>query len=165
MGNCIAICKPNSNKSGSESAADEHRKVLQVVKTDGKILEFKSPITVKDFLVNFSGFSIAVSQILSKPLPPSYELKLGKTYHLLPPPPSPPTSTAEKTAQSNGVKRIKVVITKQQLQELLSKQRSIEDVLLSGLERKSSSSSVDSASTCWKPKLESIPEGSESCLT
>ncbi|GMP79243.1 hypothetical protein CsSME_00034868 [Camellia sinensis var. sinensis] len=82
MGNCIAICKPNSNKSGSESAADEHRKVLQVVKTDGKILEFKSPITVKDFLEKISGFSVAVSQILSKPLPPSYELKLGKTYHL-----------------------------------------------------------------------------------
>jgi hypothetical protein len=63
----------------------------------------------------------------------------------------------EEEASSGGVKRIKVVITKQQLQQLLKKEISLEEVLL-GLEQKSSS--LDSPRN-WKPKLESIPEGLE----
>ncbi|XP_058206280.1 uncharacterized protein At1g66480-like [Rhododendron vialii] len=156
MGNCVG-----------GAAADKRHRVLRIVKVDGKILELKSPITVNDLLENFSGFGVFVSETASQSLPPACELKMGKIYHLRPSPISSgiisPTSTtpAVETEETGGVKRIKVVITKQQLQELLSKRISVEDVL-SGLgvsER--TSSCIDSHSNCWKPKLEPIQEVSE----
>ncbi|CAI9767748.1 unnamed protein product [Fraxinus pennsylvanica] len=66
---------------------------------------------------------------------------------------APPSVGAE---QPTAVKRIKVVITKQQLQALLSKRISVEEVL--GVYR--SCNSVDSQ-TSWKPVLKSIPEENE----
>lgn len=144
--------------------AAKHGRVLQVVKMDGKVLEFSTPILVKDIMVNFPGSGIGLSKEASENLPPNYELKIGKIYYMLPSLSSGSSaSTAEISSiadkdKANGVKRIKIVITKQQLQELLTKQISLED-FMSGLE-KPTSVSVDS-STNWKPKLESIPEGSE----
>ncbi|KAG6433049.1 hypothetical protein SASPL_104654 [Salvia splendens] len=113
------------------------RKVLQVVKEDGKIIEFKSAVLVKELLLNFRGFGVKQS---GKFLPPSFGLHLGKTYYLCPwkcPVP------AEDTAAE--VKRIKIVITKKQLEEMLSKQ---------------TNSSADLA-TNWKPSLFPIPEENE----
>ncbi|MBA0773577.1 hypothetical protein Gotri_008844, partial [Gossypium trilobum] len=79
--------------------AKPDQKVIQVVKTDGKILEFRAPLLVKD--------------------------------------------------------RIKVVITKQELQQLLAKQVSVQEVL-AGLEKRNGSF-VESPRN-WKPKLDSILE-------
>ncbi|XP_041013871.1 uncharacterized protein LOC121257069 [Juglans microcarpa x Juglans regia] len=165
MGNCYALCKPSMGLYVKLAAA-KHGRVLQVVKMDGKILEFSTPILVKDMMVNFSGSGIGLSKDASENLPPNYELKIGKTYYMLPSlsSGSPTSTTAEISSiadkdKANGVKRIKIVITKQQLQELLTKQISVED-FMSGLEKPTSVSHVDS-STNWKPKLESIPEGSE----
>ncbi|XP_059434676.1 uncharacterized protein LOC132167683 [Corylus avellana] len=129
-------------------------RVLQVVKMDGKVLEFSTPTTVKDILVNFSGTGIGLSKEASEHLPPNYELKMGKVYYMLP----ADISSTPHDDVDIGVKRIKIVITKQQLQDLLTKQISVEDVLL-GLE-KQTCDSLDSPKN-WKPKLESIPEGSE----
>ncbi|CAI9774207.1 unnamed protein product [Fraxinus pennsylvanica] len=70
--------------------------------------------------------------------------------------PPPVVAEAEPAA---AVKRIKVVITKHQLQELLSKKISVEAVIL-GMDR--SCNSVDSQ-TSWKPILKSIPEENELC--
>ena len=160
MGNCYALCKPSTD------VTTKHGKVLQIVKMDGKILQFSSPILVKDMLVNFSSSGIGLSKEASEHLPPNYELKLGKVYYLLPSlssvgttsPADNMSSSADKE-KDNGVRRIKIVITKKQLQELLAKQASVEDVV-SGLERKTCNNAFDSR-TSWKPKLESISEGSE----
>lgn len=160
MGNCYALCKPSTD------VTTKHGKVLQIVKMDGKILQFSSPILVKDMLVNFSSSGIGLSKEASEHLPPNYELKLGKVYYLLPclssvgttSPADNMSSSADKE-KDNGVRRIKIVITKKQLQELLAKQASVEDVV-SGLERKTCNNGFDSR-TSWKPKLESISEGSE----
>ncbi|XP_022892090.1 uncharacterized protein LOC111406972 [Olea europaea var. sylvestris] len=70
--------------------------------------------------------------------------------------PPPVGAEAEPAA---AVKRIKVVITKQQLQELLSKKISVEAVIL-GIDR--SCNSVESRKS-WKPILKSIPEENELC--
>ncbi|KAG5558906.1 hypothetical protein RHGRI_008748 [Rhododendron griersonianum] len=156
MGNCVG-----------GAAADKRHRVLRIVKVDGKILELKSPITVNDLSVNFSGFGVFVSETASQSLPPACELKMGKIYYLRPFPASTgiisPTSTpsAVETEETGAAKRITVVITKQQLQELLSKRISVEDVL-SGLGVGGRTSScIDSHSNCWKPKLEPIQEVSE----
>ncbi|KAL4594675.1 hypothetical protein ACB092_12G036700 [Castanea dentata] len=132
---------------------------------DRKILLFSSPIHFKDMLVNFSGSAIGLSKEASEHLPPNYELKLGKVYYSLPclssvgtTSPANMSSIADKQ-KANGVRRIKIVITKKQLQGLSTKQASVEDVL-SGLEKKTCNNAFDSR-TNWKPKLESISEGSE----
>lgn len=150
MRNCFALCRP-SKRCGMKDVAEKRGGVLQVVKMDGKILEFTTPINVKDILVNFSGSGIGLSKEDSEHLPPDYELKMGKVYYMLP--------SADVSSNNMGVKRIKIVITKQQLQDLLAKQISVEDVLL-GLEKRTCDDSLDSPRN-WKPKLESIPEGSE----
>ncbi|GFZ06363.1 hypothetical protein Acr_18g0005330 [Actinidia rufa] len=67
------------------------------------------------------------------------------------------SSVVEAEQGGGGVKRIKVVITRKQLQESLKKQVSVEDVV-SGIERGKNSSSVEAPSTCWRPGLEPIPE-------
>ncbi|KAL2556294.1 uncharacterized protein Fot_01033 [Forsythia ovata] len=62
---------------------------------------------------------------------------------------TPPPPVEAEAEPPTAVKRIKVVITKQQLQELLSKRTSIEAVILG----------IDSDSqTSWKPILQPIPE-------
>nr|XP_034908008.1 uncharacterized protein LOC118043986 [Populus alba] len=129
MGNCLAhnCFRPPFIGSCIGFPQAKHEKVLHVVKTDGKVLEFRAPVLVKDIAVNFPGSGTS------------------------------PVVDREEEASSGGVKRIKVVITKQQLHQLLKKEISLEDVLL-GLEQKSSS--LDSPRN-WKPKLESIPEGLE----
>ncbi|XAR52154.1 hypothetical protein NMG60_11020077 [Bertholletia excelsa] len=148
MGNLFVLCKP-AKKSPAGAVADNHSKVLRIVKVDGKILQLTSPTTVKDLLVKYPGMGVAVSKKSTQHLPPTHQLKIGKKYYLLP---SPISSEAE-TEQAGGTRRIKLVITKQQLQQLLTKQASFEDILLRV--EKTTCSSVD------KPKLETIPEGSE----
>ncbi|KAJ4726745.1 hypothetical protein OWV82_005395 [Melia azedarach] len=150
MATSFTICIPSiSSCIRRRSSTAEQEEVLQIVKMDGKVLEFNSPVLVKDVLVNVSGLGIGLSRQASHHLPPNYQLKLGKVYYTLP---STEASNhaAEPAATTGVVKRIKVVITKQQLEQLLSKQISVGEVL-----------SVLQTPTNWKPKLESIPEGTE----
>ncbi|OMO95088.1 hypothetical protein CCACVL1_05589 [Corchorus capsularis] len=160
MGNCWAVLKPSELNA-------KHEKILQVVKLDGKILEFKAPLLVKDVLVEFSGSGIGLSRSLQKPLPLNHELKLGKVYYILPSVDPAGTSSPESLASTmadtrqtgaGGVKRIKVVITKQELQKLLTKQISVEEVL-AGLEKRNGDFVTSPRN--WKPKLESISEENE----
>ncbi|XP_068316259.1 uncharacterized protein [Pyrus communis] len=137
MGNCFVLSKED--------------KVLRVLKTDGKVLEFRAPTLVKDILSNFSGVGISLSKQASEQLSPDCKLKLGKVYYMIPLPGSAENDSA-------ATRRIKIVVTKQQLEELLTRQISVQEALsASGPEKKASSSCVDS-SKIWKPKLKSIPE-------
>ncbi|KAL4347556.1 hypothetical protein GQ457_17G023150 [Hibiscus cannabinus] len=122
MGNCCALLRPRDAKG------KPNQNVVRVVKIDGKMLEFKAPLLVQDVLV---------SKTVSPHLPRNYELKMG----------SATSSSVADTQQAGGVKRIKVVITKQELQQLLNKKVSVAEVL-AGLEKPRN----------WKPKLESILE-------
>ena len=153
MGNCLFLCIPSK------------RKILWVEKMDGKMIQFQGPILVRDVLANFSGLGVGVSRESPQNLPSDYELKSGKVYHLLPSSVSSGDSSssvgatevssmADDGEKKTTTTRIKVVITKQQLQELLSKKTSLEELLLS-------QSVLPSSPGNWKPKLDPIPEGIE----
>ncbi|KAL6972161.1 hypothetical protein U1Q18_031849, partial [Sarracenia purpurea var. burkii] len=106
--------------------------------------------------LNFPGLGVSASERFS-------QFKLGNMYYLLPSPTSvgiiSPSKSPMETEQACVVKRIKVIITKKQLQELLSKRISLGGDVLSGPEWRICSSDLHSLpSTCWKPKLEPIPE-------
>ncbi|KAF4351686.1 hypothetical protein F8388_006374 [Cannabis sativa] len=137
-------------------------KVIRVMKIDGKVLSFTKPILVQDVLVRINygvtnNISLSKEILSSKKLPLDYELKLGKVYYVIPF--SSSKSNNEKnpcgisSSMEGGVKRIKIVITKQQLKELLNKKISMDDVVISSLENDKSYFNGN-----WKPKLESIPE-------
>ncbi|XP_058085164.1 uncharacterized protein LOC131232730 [Magnolia sinica] len=148
MGNCFILLRPTIPKG--------HDHILRVMKTDEKILEYRVPILVKDLLLNFDGYQIGISRKSTQYLPLDYELRLGQMYYLLPSVDDEQKSLPTDDVCSGGSKRIKVIITKQQLQELLSKKVSLEDVL-SDFQRGDSVDSMES----WRPKLETIPEGNE----
>ncbi|XP_077249291.1 uncharacterized protein LOC143888764 [Tasmannia lanceolata] len=144
MGNCLALIRPSMEE-----------KVLRIVKMDGKILEYRAPVLVKDLLFNFDGYGIGISQNASQHLPSYHELKVGHMYYLLS---SPVKRSLIDEDPPVGLKRIKVVISKKQLQELMAKTISVEEVI-SGL-HKGEWDGIDSTKS-WSPKLETIPEGSE----
>ncbi|XP_042520804.1 uncharacterized protein LOC122094164 [Macadamia integrifolia] len=157
MGNCYTLSRPIRRSS---TGLD---KVLRIVKPDGKILEYRAPILVRDVLATFDDYcDLGISKEASQheSLPPGYELKIGHVYYLL-----PLSASAIFPPICHQKRQIKVCITKQQLQELLSKTVTIEELLSvsssSGLDKKVEwEESIDSH-TSWRPKLETIPEGCE----
>ncbi|KAI4338036.1 hypothetical protein L6164_016390 [Bauhinia variegata] len=157
MGNCLALCKPNS-ESGIANGMGKQGKVVRIAKPDGKILEFSSPIAAKDVLASVPASGISVSKEGSEHLSPDYELKGGRLYHLLPSHFCPPNvSSIGNGEDAGGIKRVKLVITRQQLQLLVAKQISIQDILLEAQNR----TAAELPASNWKPKLDAIPEGNE----
>lgn len=164
MGNCIALSKPNREILWDDDLED-HR-TLRIVKTDDKVLEYHGEsILVRDLLPDFDGYGVGVSQQASQHLPPEHELRIGSAVHypLLLGATSPTSKDEDPLAEETKVlggtcKRIKVVIKKQELQELLSKTISFEEVLSGILKREDRS--INSPRS-WKPQLETICEGKE----
>jgi len=131
-------------------------KIVRVAKPDGKILEFSTPIHVKDILENYPASGVGVSKKVTEPLSLDHELKAGRLYYLLPSLHSPPNLASLRDVETDGgIKRIKVIITKQQLERLVNKQISVEDIL----------SEVQTVGVKFpnhrKPKLDTIPEEKE----
>lgn len=164
MGNCFQWHNHKGSSSPlppptSSSATARHRKVLRVVNTvDSKILEYTRPMLVKDVLINFSaGFSIGLSEKPLTVLPQNYKLKMGNVYYLF-----PVSSTGRTSAAADGTtKRIKLIITKKELQELLSNKISVEEMCLLGMNKKDNPWRGVSSLSRWRPALQSIPEGIE----
>ncbi|KAM3341422.1 hypothetical protein P3S68_029057 [Capsicum galapagoense] len=96
MGNCIIL----------------QEKVVKVIKTDGKILEYKAPIKVYQILSQFPSHVISNSlQIIDQNLLPNDDLLSGQIYYLLPqlpmhPPPKSPKKKV-KFANDQVIKRVK----------------------------------------------------------
>ncbi|XP_009607129.1 uncharacterized protein LOC107773578 [Nicotiana tabacum] len=123
MGNCIVL----------------QEKVVKVMKTDGKILEYKAPIKVYQVLSQFGGqYAISESLSVIQNLLPNSNMLAGQLYYLLPILPVPPPKIAKKKKVVKFAKevvdqeeakkqirtteavRIKLVISKKELQALLS---------------------------------------------
>ncbi|CAN1134091.1 hypothetical protein LINPERPRIM_LOCUS16303 [Linum perenne] len=150
MGNCIAV----------------EEKVAKVMRPDGKILEYTTPIHVNQILSDFPGqFSAVVSA--SQPLLPDSKLLGGHLYCLVPIPlvvkktkKKVRFSIPEEQSKKDGVVRIKLVISKSELEELLRRGGvSVSDMVsnhLQGAEEEVEDD--DDHHHCWKPALESIPE-------
>ncbi|KAJ8446426.1 hypothetical protein Cgig2_019319 [Carnegiea gigantea] len=148
MGNFLGLCALTGSK----------KTVLQVMKmNDGKILEFQAPIRVRDLLVKYPNSYVGTFKEATQPLPLDYKLKIGNT-------------SSETSCNSTGggvhfsmhggenrdeVGRIKLVITKKQLAQLLSKQMTLEDVIMEVSKRPSK---LVVSSTSNVHKLEAIPE-------
>ncbi|XP_031504584.1 uncharacterized protein LOC116267139 [Nymphaea colorata] len=169
MGNCLAI----------------EGKVIKIIKKDGEVLQYSAPLQVQHVLSVFEGHVIAESPAASHHLQPGAHLRGGRLYHLLPvssPEPAETqqspvfTSTALKdragtcygrSACGGGrLIRVKLVVTKQQLADMLNKGVSMDD-MISGQWKGTCDydQSFDSPnSRGWTPSLRSIPEASDELL-
>lgn len=169
MGNSVALRRGNCVPCIGISTTRQG-KVLQIVKLDGKIAKLTAPVLVRDLSMDLVGSGIGLSEGDSKQLPLNHKLKLGKVYYVLPPAavaaaatmsPERVPSPAGQSAQSDGVKkRIKIVITKQQLRQLLSKSVTVEEVLAGIKKGTCQDRGLDSPRN-WRPRLDSIPEGND----
>lgn len=172
MGNCLVV----------------QEKVIKVVKPDGKVLEYRSPIKVFEVLSEFSGHAISETTPVNQHLQPETILLRGHLYYLVPLPLKPqgaatttmtkkkkkvrfsePEMEAEKETSSKVV-RIKLVISKQELQELLKTGGVTVGDMVSRLHTEKTKDDKDGSDRFkhhddddqregfWKPVLESIPE-------
>nr|GEY34773.1 hypothetical protein [Tanacetum cinerariifolium] len=140
------VNRSRKTKVNSESQG-KHGKIIQVERQDGKTLEFRAPILVEELLQRYPRAEAVVA--LSNHHY-NYKLKSGNIYYLVPK--SSQVSeprVVNKDEDWGGCERlrIKVVITKQQLKQLVSNQISIQDVMMK-----------QNQAPYWSKELESILE-------
>ncbi|KAM0980584.1 uncharacterized protein LOC126600717 [Malus sylvestris] len=164
MGNCLVM----------------QENVTKIMRPDGKILEYSADMKVYQVLSEFSGHAISETAPNYQHLRPDSKLLGGHLYYLVPLPLPPPKKASQKKVrfsepeaerpepeQETKVVRIKLVISKKELQEMLTKGGvAVLDEMVSRLQSeekgidKSNSNSFNVDGNCegWKPALESIPE-------
>ncbi|KAK4419386.1 hypothetical protein Salat_2351500 [Sesamum alatum] len=156
MGNCLVL----------------EEKTVKVMKTDGKIIEYKSPIKVHQVLSGFSHHAISDKLPVINHLNPNAEMLGGHLYYLLPLPVPATLPKKKKTVRFSDdvveearrrapeVVRIKLVISKQELQAMMGNGGvSVEDVI-SQVQKEGSINKIESGGGTdrWLPDLDSIPE-------
>ncbi|KAJ7015121.1 hypothetical protein NC653_004430 [Populus alba x Populus x berolinensis] len=138
MGNCFALHQLTKRKSCSQSTTTRHEDVLRVMKTNGEILDYTRSIFIKGYGNNDHHFF------------PIWNL--GGPFRVA----GDHSPTMDNTS---GSKRVKMILTKQELQELLSKKKiAVEEMCLLGM-RSVALCGVNSSSR-WQPGLETILEES-----
>ncbi|CAN0847044.1 Uncharacterized protein At1g66480 [Linum grandiflorum] len=151
MGNCMVV----------------EEKVLKVMRPDGKILEYSTPILAHEVLSDFPAAASDSSSVQQHILIPDAKLLGGKLYFLVPIPCSTPVKKQSikmeeesEEKSGGGVVRIKLVISKQELEELLKRGGvSMRDMVshLQGQQQQKEEEEEENDDD-WKPSLESIPE-------
>ncbi|WOK97323.1 hypothetical protein Cni_G06031 [Canna indica] len=141
MGNCLVL--------------DQEREVIKIMRMDGEILEYQSTLSVQQVLDEFPGHAIADELPALQYLDPANCMKHGQLYYLLLLPPKMPVAT-----ERGGI-RVKMIVTKQELKELLSKGGFSHGDMVSLLRREERRSVAigKERKLEWKPTLERIPEG------
>ncbi|KAF9664954.1 hypothetical protein SADUNF_Sadunf16G0072100 [Salix dunnii] len=151
--------------------------VIQIMKSDGKILEYRAPIKVQQVLSDFCDHAIADSHQAFQHLLPDTNLVGGHLYYLVPlqcPSPVkkkkvrfsiPKDQEVKDVQEKTSEVRIKLVISKEKLQEMLRKGGFSLDDMVSNLHgqqrvKKVDTPDADGEHRGWKPVLESIPERS-----
>ncbi|XP_074565111.1 uncharacterized protein LOC141821640 [Curcuma longa] len=138
----------------------EKKKVVRIMRMDGQILHYQPPLKVQQVLNEFPGHSISDALPAITYLDPAMFMRRGRLYYLL-----PPENQIMETGDAVGVVRVKLVITKQQLKDMLSEGGIALDGMLSVLlreqRRKHSASGEKERPIEWRPTLESIPEGND----
>ncbi|XP_008243571.1 PREDICTED: uncharacterized protein LOC103341796 [Prunus mume] len=156
MGNCLVM----------------QENITKIMRPDGKILEYRADMKVYQVLSEFSGHAISETAPVYQHLRPDTKLLGGRLYYLVPLPLPPKKASQKKVRfanpeveaeQETKVVRIKIVISKQELQEMLRKGGVSVDDLVSQLQSdrsidKTNSFNDDGNCEGWKPVLESIPE-------
>lgn len=166
MGNCLVL----------------QEKPIKVMKTDGELLEYRAPMKVHQLLSQYSScHAISKTFPVIQHLRAETDMLSGHLYYLLPlPVPSPDFDNQKNLRYSNpkeitgdqknsgSVVRIKLVISKQELELMLRKGGVLSvSEMVSELHNKQSANAVDYKTdysdgngSCkgWKPVLQSIPE-------
>ncbi|KAG1369694.1 hypothetical protein COCNU_15G000600 [Cocos nucifera] len=147
MGNCLVL---------------QDKKMIKIIRMDGKILRYQSPLKAYQILSEFPEHAISDALPVVHHLDPTTDMRSGRLYHLL-----PLTTPIKETGLRTGVVRIKLVISKQELEDLLLKGGVTLDSMMSliGQRQPSNRRSGDGEEKCigWRPALESIPEGNNDC--
>ncbi|KAL5710648.1 hypothetical protein ACHQM5_021187 [Ranunculus cassubicifolius] len=145
MGNCLVL----------------ENKFVKVMKIDGKVLGYQTPLKVHQVLSDCIRHAISDTLPVQIPLSPDSSMRSGHLYYLLPPPlrSKDVKSTKKEPTQGTGLVRVKIVITKQDLKDMLAKGVLSVDEIVSRLQNKESSDSISNRNCSgWKPDLHSIPE-------
>ncbi|KAF8364913.1 hypothetical protein HHK36_033105 [Tetracentron sinense] len=152
MGNCLVL----------------QEKVIMMKKMDDQVPEYQEPLKSHHGLSKFGRYAISDTLPDVRHRRPDTKIS-GGMYYLLPSP-LPSTEIDKRiTILSNpvteGVVRIKVVITKRELHEMLTKGGVSVDDMISHLENRKSKAGLDDCDgddngsfKGWRPVLESIPE-------
>jgi PADRE domain len=137
MGNCLAV-QPTRSEA------------ITIMKMDGKMLTYESPIKVYQILEGFPGH--VISDLLSMPqqLGLMSDMVPGRPYYMLP---------VEKKMDHGSVVRVKLVITKKELKEMLTKEVSLDEMVSLFQASDERKESDEDSARGWRPSLESIPEG------
>ncbi|XP_008787753.2 uncharacterized protein At1g66480-like [Phoenix dactylifera] len=144
MGNCLFI---------------QDKEMIEIMRMDGKMLRYRSPLKAYRVLSEFPGHAISDALPVIHHLDPTTDMRSGRLYYLL-----PPKTPTKETGLGNGVVRIKMVISKQELKDLLRKGGVTFDSMISlGQRGPSNGRSGDGEEKCigWRPALESISEGND----
>ncbi|KZV46792.1 hypothetical protein F511_37081 [Dorcoceras hygrometricum] len=141
-------------------------KVVKVMKVDGKILEYKPPIRVHQLLSEYTHHAISDQLPVLKYMHPNAEMIRGRMYYLIPLPVSPPSvkkkkkktvrfsdNLVDEIGQETGAVRIKLVISKQDLQNMLREGAVSADKMISQMQKET------------KPKKGVTIESENGCLT
>ncbi|RDY06790.1 hypothetical protein CR513_09164, partial [Mucuna pruriens] len=136
--------------------------MVRVMKSDGKVVEYKTPIKVHQVLNQFPGH--AISESLHH-LNPNTRLLQGRLYYLVPPPENFSKKRlrfAEAEGEEGDLLRIKLVLSKQELKDMLQKGGiSVNEVLSLVHAQKGMDDGVhgcnkyNDGSPGWKPALSS----------
>jgi hypothetical protein len=151
------------------------QKIIKIMKADGKVVAYKAPMKAQQVLSEFPGHAISATLPVFRHLKPETKLLCNHVYYLVPlPPPSPKVVKKKKVrfacpegedVEEKGVVRIKVVITKKELEAMLQKGVVSVDDMVTQLQSKSGIdgaaddfTGADDDCKLWKPDLESIAE-------
>ncbi|KAK9724885.1 hypothetical protein RND81_05G105800 [Saponaria officinalis] len=127
MGN-LALCMVG----GSKPKPKKEKMLLVMKMNDGKLLEFKKSMKVKNLLLNCPNSYVGLFNEATQPLPLEYNLKIGKIYYLFPKLCNIYNNARRIPKPNDGAIRIKVVITRHQLQLLLSNRVQVESIIMDG---------------------------------
>ncbi|KAF3321791.1 hypothetical protein FCM35_KLT14007 [Carex littledalei] len=142
MGNCLVV----------QTARSE---VIKIMRMDGKMLTYESPLKVYQVLEGFPGYIISDPLSMPQQLGLMSDMVSGRQYYIL-----PVEKKIETGFDDDSVVRVKLVITKKELKAMLIKEEvSLADMvsLFQGSDQRKESD--EESVRGWRPSLESIPEG------
>ncbi|XP_020236871.1 uncharacterized protein LOC109816329 [Cajanus cajan] len=148
MGNCLVLLQED---------------VVRVMKSDGKILEYKAPIKVDKVMKQFPGQAISESLPLRHHLHPNTRLLQGQLYYLVPLPAPKVAKKRERLVERQQVEegdvvRVKLVLSKQELKDMLRKGGVSVNEVLALAQGVDVCRKDNDGSPPWKPALETILE-------
>ncbi|GLJ31756.1 hypothetical protein SUGI_0638760 [Cryptomeria japonica] len=171
----------------SKVFSETEKQLIKVMRMDGKMLEYSPPLVVRDLLMENGyqqNFMVVHSEKVGDGLPMDYKLVGGELYYLIPSHIGADQKgfSAQRSCACGGKERvedvgsscggavkteigmrIKILVSKKQLKDLLSngylKEKVVDELLVKQFESKALHQGASFVPTReWRPCLERIPE-------